>query len=165
MWSCVLKSGTLISSRHIVIYLALAILPSRGHGPPHTHGFDPQTQPEMLSASTARWVGISDESKNYDEHPRIPRRIFQPPGSHSKPPRHRRYRKWPQPQAGLSVEPRAFDVATLPTTPQLNAIMYRAMGKVKSMVNELEDEKGKIIQKFCVGWTFRTIQELMFKTS
>ena len=80
-------------------------------------------------------------------------------------PRHRRYRKWPQPQAGLSVEPRAFEVDTLPSTPQLNAIMDRAMGKVKSMVNELEDEKGKIIQKFCVGWTFRTIQELMFKTS
>lgn len=131
-----------LAVRHIVIYLALAILPSRGHGPPHTHGFDPHTQPEMLSASTARWVGISDESKNWDEHPRIPRRIFQPPGSHSKPPRHRRYRKWPQPQAGLSVEPRAFEVDTLPSTPQLNAIMDRAMGKVKSMVNELEDEKG-----------------------
>ena len=62
-------------------------------------------------------------------------------------PRHRRYRKWPQPQAGLSVEPRAFEVDTLPSTPQLNAIMDRAMGKVKSMVNELEDEKGKIISK------------------
>ena len=72
------------------------------------------------------------------EHPRIPRRIFQP--SHSKPPR-RRYRKWPQ--DSLSVEPRAFEVDTLPSTPQLNAIMDRAMGKVKSMVNELEDEKGE----------------------
>ena len=61
--------------------------------------------------------------------------------------RHRRYRKWPQPQAGLSVEPRAFEVDTLPSTPQLNAIMDRAMGKVKSMVNELEDEKGKIVSK------------------
>ena len=116
-----------------MIYSALAILPSRGYGPP-------QQAPEMLSASTQRWVGISEES--IIEHPRIPRRIFQP-SSHSKPPR-RRYRKWPQPQAGLSVEPRAFEVDTLPSTPQLNAIMDRAMGKVKSMVNELEDEKGKV---------------------
>ena len=60
----------------------------------------------------------------------------------SKPPR-RRYRKWPQ--EGLSVEPRAFEVDTLSSTPQLNAIMDRAMGKVKSMINELEDEKGKVI--------------------
>ena len=115
-------------SRHIVIYLALAILPSRGYGPPQA--------PEILSASTQRWVGMPDS--DYVEHPRIPRRIFQP--SHSKPPR-RRYRKWPQ--DSLSVEPRAFEVDTLPSTPQLNAIMDRAMGKVKSMVNELEDEKGK----------------------
>ena len=61
---------------------------------------------------------------------------------YSKPPR-RRYRKWPQ--ESLSVEPRAFEVDTLSSTPQLNAIMDRAMGKVKSMINELEDEKGRII--------------------
>ena len=41
------------------------------------------------------------------------------------------------------VEPRAFQVDHLPSTPQLNAIMDRAMGKVKFMVKELEDEKGK----------------------
>lgn len=66
-------------------------------------------------------------------HPqiRLPRRIF-----------HQLHRK-ERPQ-DLSLEPRAFQVETLPSTPQLNAIMDRAMGKVKSMVKELEDEKGRI---------------------
>ena len=68
------------------------------------------------------------------------------PSSHSKPPRHRRYRKWPQ--ESLLGEPRAFDVDTLSSAPQLNAIMDRAMGKVKSMINELEDEKGRLTSKF-----------------
>ncbi len=53
------------------------------------------------------------------------------------------YPKQERPQDGLSVEPRAFQVDHLPSTPQLNAIMDRAMGKVKSMVNELEQEKGR----------------------
>lgn len=41
------------------------------------------------------------------------------------------------------VAPRAFKVDQLPSTPQLNAIMDRAMGKVKSLLKELEDDKGK----------------------
>ena len=51
----------------------------------------------------------------------------------------------PQLQDSLTVEPRAFQVDHLPSTPQLNALMDRAMGKVKSMVKELEDEKGEFV--------------------
>ena len=47
----------------------------------------------------------------------------------------------------LSVAPRAFQVDQLPSTPQLNAIMDRAMGKVKSMIMELEADKGRIKTK------------------
>ena len=47
-------------------------------------------------------------------------------------------------QENLFVAPRAFQVDQLPSTPQLNAIMNRAMDKVKRMVQELEEDKGKI---------------------
>ena len=65
---------------------------------------------------------------------RLPRRLYQHP-------------KWKtrhaqESSSSLSVEPRAFQVDHLPSTPQLNALMDRAMGKVKSMVKELENEKG-----------------------
>ena len=61
---------------------------------------------------------------------RVPRRI-RPRNEHRE-----------RPISYLSVEPRAFQEDHLPSTPQLNAIMDRAMGKVKSMVKELEHEKG-----------------------
>jgi len=35
----------------------------------------------------------------------------------------------------------------LPSTPQLNAIMSRAMGKVNSQLKELEMDKGKVMWK------------------
>ena len=64
---------------------------------------------------------------------RLPRRLYQHP-------------KWKtrsrHPQESPSVEPRAFQVDHLPSTAQLNAIMDKTMSKVKSMVKELEDEKG-----------------------
>ena len=69
--------------------------------------------------------------------PRLPRRIL----SQSSKKQYRRER----PVTFLSVEPRAFQEDHLPSTPQLNAIMDRAMGKVKSMVKELEHEKGTCI--------------------
>ena len=76
-----------------------------------------------------------DMYKNRPPHrPRLPRRIL-PKSSGSKKHRER-------PVSFLSVEPRAFQEDHLPSTPQLNAIMDRAMGKVKSMVKELEHEKG-----------------------
>ena len=74
-----------------------------------------------------RWVPLTARGKtggNYPS-PRLPRRIL------------------PK-ESQTYVEPRAFQVDHLPSTPQLNAIMDRAMGKVKFMVKELEDEKGKI---------------------
>ncbi len=43
----------------------------------------------------------------------------------------------------LSIVPRAFEHDDLPSTPQLNRIMDRAMEKVKSMIQELESDKGK----------------------
>ena len=46
-------------------------------------------------------------------------------------------------QENLFVAPRAFQVDQLPSTPQLNAIMNRAMSKVKDLLHELEDDKGK----------------------
>ena len=69
---CVILQIFFLHFRHIVIYSALAILPTSrgGYGPP-PHA------PEMLSASTQRWVGIPSED-SLMEHPRIPRRIFQP---------------------------------------------------------------------------------------
>ena len=57
-----------------------------------------------------------------------------------------------RPISFLSVEPRAFQEDHLPSTPQLNAIMDRAMGKVKSMVKELEHEKG--LHKFIIFLLF-----------
>ena len=45
-------------------------------------------------------------------------------------------------QENLFVAPRAFQVDQLPSTPQLNAIMNRAMSKVKDLLHELEDDKG-----------------------
>ena len=48
-------------------------------------------------------------------------------------------------QENLFVAPRAFQVDQLPSTPQLNAIMNRAMSKVKDLLHELEDDKGKIL--------------------
>ena len=44
----------------------------------------------------------------------------------------------------LSVAPRAFQVDDGLSTPHLNDIMDRAMGKVKSMILELESDKGQI---------------------
>ena len=46
-------------------------------------------------------------------------------------------------QEGPIVAPRAFKVEQLPSTPQLNKIMDRAMGKVKNLLKELEKDKGK----------------------
>ena len=78
-------------------------------------------------------VPQNDEMYNAPQVIRIPRRIRplkeRPPAS-------------AKPVSFLSVEPRAFQEDHLPSTPQLNAIMDRAMGKVKSMVKELEHEKG-----------------------
>lgn len=58
-------------------------------------------------------------------------------------------------QENLFVAPRAFQVDQLPSTPQLNAIMNRAMSKVKDLLHELEDDKGKIlflnIQVTCIS--------------
>ena len=45
-------------------------------------------------------------------------------------------------QENLFVAPRAFQVDQLPSTPQLNAIMNRAMAKVKHLLHELEEDKG-----------------------
>ena len=45
-------------------------------------------------------------------------------------------------QDNLFVAPRAFQVDQLPSTPQLNAIMNRAMTKVKHLLQELEEDKG-----------------------
>ena len=45
-------------------------------------------------------------------------------------------------QENLFVAPRAFQVDQLPSTPQLNAIMNRAMDKVKHLLHELEEDKG-----------------------
>ena len=50
-------------------------------------------------------------------------------------------------QENLFVAPRAFQVDQLPSTPQLNAIMNRAMSKVKDLLHELEDDKGKQSKK------------------
>ena len=75
--------------------------------------------------------------------PRLPRRI--------KPSKHRE-----RPVSFLSVEPRAFQEDHLPSTPQLNAIMDRAMGKVKSMVKELEHEKGMYVCSTCINFHHHT---------
>ena len=48
----------------------------------------------------------------------------------------------------LSVAPRAFQVDDGLSTPHLNDIMDRAMGKVKSMILELESDKGQIYYNF-----------------
>ena len=85
-----------------------------------------------------------DMYKNRPPHrPRLPRRIL--PKSSSKKHRER-------PVSFLSVEPRAFQEDHLPSTPQLNAIMDRAMGKVKSMVKELEHEKGMYVRSTCINF-------------
>ena len=44
----------------------------------------------------------------------------------------------------LSVAPRAFQLDDLPSTPELNSIMDRAMKKVKHLLKELETDKGSI---------------------
>ena len=101
--------------RHIVIYLTLAIsVPTR------SQGYRPLSR--VLHPVAGHFVA------------ELPRRIFH---------HHRSKQRLPRPQDGIHIEPRAFEVDTLPSTPQLNAIMDRAMGKVKSMVKELEDEKGR----------------------
>ncbi len=48
-----------------------------------------------------------------------------------------------QEQDALEVLPREIKFDQLPSTPQLNGIMDRAMGKVKTLLRELEKEKGK----------------------
>eukprot|EP00094_Tigriopus_californicus_P003406 TCALIF_03276-PA protein Name:"Protein of unknown function" AED:0.67 eAED:0.77 QI:0/0/0/0.33/1/1/3/0/315 len=48
-----------------------------------------------------------------------------------------------RPQDALEVLPREIESEELPSTPHLNAIMDNAMGKVKAMLLELENEKGK----------------------
>ena len=102
--------------RHIVIYFsALALAQYSGH---HRMLHPPPAPP--LAASN---------SGSLEHYVRLPRRILHQIKQH-------------RPHDGPAVEPRAFEVETLPSTPQLNAIMDRAMGKVKSMVRELENEKG-----------------------
>lgn len=100
----------------MIYYLALL---------PLSHGY----RPSFEQADRRLWTDFESS-----EHIiRLPRRIFH---------HHRKHHR-KTPQDGIAVEPRAFEVDTLPSTPQLNAIMDRAMGKVKSMVKELEDEEGK----------------------
>jgi hypothetical protein len=45
--------------------------------------------------------------------------------------------------AVLEVLPREIQSEQLPSTPQLNAIMDRAMGKVKLMLRDLEQDRGR----------------------
>ena len=71
---------------------------------------------------------------------RVPRRIH--PYSHSAT---SMYLAQENILESLVVAPRAFQVDQLPSTPQLNAIMNRAMSKVKDLLHELEDDKGKKI--------------------
>ena len=92
-------------------------------------------------------------SKGYDGPPFnrwVPLAPMGPPRLHP-PPVSRLPRRILKPKESQTyVEPRAFQVDHLPSTPQLNAIMDRAMGKVKFMVKELEDEKGKFHKIFLV---------------
>lgn len=48
-----------------------------------------------------------------------------------------------RPQDALEVLPREIESEELPSTPHLNAIMDNAMSKVKAMLLELENEKGR----------------------
>ena len=116
--------------RHIVIYYLVACATvafcSKGYGPPFN-----------------RWVPLAPSSGKGHPGPAHPR-LHPPPVS-------RLPRRILKPKESQTyVEPRAFQVDHLPSTPQLNAIMDRAMGKVKFMVKELEDEKGKFHQIFLI---------------
>ena len=115
--------------RHIVIYYLVACATvafcSKGYGPPFNR-WVPMATKGSISPSTT-------QTHHHSIRPpqaRLPRRILKPKESQT------------------IVEPRAFQVDHLPSTPQLNAIMDRAMGKVKFMVKELEDEKGKFHRIF-----------------
>ena len=140
-----------------MIYLTTLALPLlECYGPVNTGRVDlhaghvgiPSSSPP--SYSTSGWRAMipttpqDDMYKNRPPHrPRLPRRIL--PKSSSKKHRER-------PVSFLSVEPRAFQEDHLPSTPQLNAIMDRAMGKVKSMVKELEHEKGMYVRSTCINF-------------
>lgn len=49
-------------------------------------------------------------------------------------------------QDALQVLPREIKVDQVPSTPHLNSIMDRALGKVKNLLKELEQERGKTEQ-------------------
>lgn len=142
-----------------MIYLALALPNVRGYGGYGLHGghqphHSSQQHHEQLRSRSHNTKNVGIVNTNgwkamYSDQPqpassvagplRLPRRINVQIGGNGfggPPPRLR-------PQDGIAVEPRAFQVDHLPSTPQLNAIMDRAMEKVKSMVKELEQEKGE----------------------
>ena len=104
---------------YYLVACATVALCSKGYGPPFNRWVP----------LTARGTTPTGGGGHYPSPPRLPRRILPPA---------------PVKESQTYVEPRAFQVDHLPSTPQLNAIMDRAMGKVKFMVKELEDEKGKI---------------------
>ena len=136
--------------RPIVIYLTTLALPLlECYGPVNT-GRDLHAGqvgiPSPPRSNNNRWRAMvpsthTNNDEMYNIPPqvvRVPRRI-RPGNEHHERPRNEHRER---PISYLSVEPRAFQEDHLPSTPQLNAIMDRAMGKVKSMVKELEHEKG-----------------------
>ena len=130
--------------RPIVIYLTTLALPLlECYGPVNT-GRDLHAGqvgiPSPPRSNNNRWRAMvpSTQHTNNDEMYNIPPQVVRVPRRISRPRNEHRER----PISYLSVEPRAFQEDHLPSTPQLNAIMDRAMGKVKSMVKELEHEKG-----------------------
>lgn len=142
-----LDSNFAFLSRPIVIYLATLALPllecygpvntgrdlHPGHGIPSPPILNSKSGWRAMHVPNPTTVPQNDEMYNAPQVIRIPRRIR---------PLKERPTASAKPVSFLSVEPRAFQEDHLPSTPQLNAIMDRAMGKVKSMVKELEHEKG-----------------------
>jgi hypothetical protein len=129
----------------------LVVMPSRQFQtevPSTNHAYSTKDDDTTTQKSSDRQIILEDieQSNSYGDkiHPadsfRVPRRIHPYSTASSM------YLA----QENLFVAPRAFQVDQLPSTPQLNAIMNRAMAKVKVMLRELEDDKGMKIHD-CVS--------------
>lgn len=105
-------------------------------------GAESESWRQMYADHWHERVSIRTEDDELDELARRPRRVGGPAPSH----RHHRVRhQHIHQQQQEPVLPREIPLDELPSTPpQLNAIMDRAMAKVKTMLGELEKEKGTV---------------------
>ena len=95
---------------------------------------------EDFLRTLALYSGEWHERVSLEDDRRIPRRVDSTAKGNNN---EKRKMEFFRPQDALEILPREIPSDNLPSTPELNAIMDRAMTKVKSLLFELEKDKGR----------------------